>query len=257
MRILSTFIIVFICFILSAVGAPGGSGPQGITKKRPKSTPPGRALRPLLPAPKNKTVQYNKEHVEKLLEQFTLLLCVHRMLYKDFAGISWVGVWSVPSENLKTLFALSVTKKCAPLVLPFVQERANWVLDQPPKTWDEARFILNLCEHRCNPNVAVNFGGIQFNGVWPRDDPAMLRCNHECKMIYGSLLNEVPGDAVPAGSGGGNEEVTKAIGVVQKTITKLNLGDAKRATGRRMTVDQTSLRIDVLKKLHEEKGGPS
>jgi hypothetical protein len=69
---------------------------------------------------------------EKLLEPFTLLLCVHRMLYKDFAGVRWVGVWSVPSENLKTLFALSVTK-CVPQVLPFVQERANWVLDQPPK----------------------------------------------------------------------------------------------------------------------------
>jgi hypothetical protein len=79
----------------------------------------------------------------------------------------------------------------------------------------------------------------------------------ECKTIYESLLNEVPRDAVPAESGKENEEVTKAIGVVKKTITKLGLGDTKRATGKRMKVDQTSLRMDVLRKLHEEKGEPS
>lgn len=67
-----------------------------------------------------------------MLKPFALFLCVHRMLYKDFAGIRWVGDWSVPSENLKTLFALSVTK-CVPLVLPFVQEKAHQIFDQPPK----------------------------------------------------------------------------------------------------------------------------
>ncbi len=84
----------------------------------------------------------------------------------------------------------------------------------------------------------------------------MLRCNSECKTIYESLLNEVPRDGVLAGSGEKDEDVTKAIGVVQKTITKLGLGDTKRATSRRMKVDQTSLRKEVLKKTLKE-GEPS
>jgi len=75
-------------------------------------------------------------------------------------------------------------------------------------------------------------------------------------MIYESLLNEVPRDGVLAGSGEKDEDVTKAIGVVQKTITKLGLGDTKRATSRRMKVDQTSLRKEVLKKTLKE-GEPS
>lgn len=53
------------------------------------------------------------------------------MLYKDFAGIDWVGAWA-PSESLKTKFALYVTK-CVLLVLPFVEEMANSILSQPPE----------------------------------------------------------------------------------------------------------------------------
>lgn len=112
------------------------------------------------------------------------------------------------------------------------------------QTWDEAKFLKNLCKDRCNN---PNFGNIRFNGPWPSDDLVILTCNRECETIYGSLLNEVPRGGVLAEIG--EKDVTNAIGVVKKAI-----GDTEEATsGRRgKGVAGASLRIELLRKLHGE-----
>lgn len=121
-----------------------------------------------------------------------------------------------------------------------------------------------MCQHRCDdPFFAVDFGGVPFNDHWPSDVLVILRCKRECKIIYESLLNEVPRGGVLAESGEKdeeneeNKEVTKAIGVVKKTMMnlKLGLGDTKKAASKKGGKDRTSLRVQLLKTLHENAMG--
>ncbi|KAF8345469.1 hypothetical protein F5887DRAFT_181195 [Amanita rubescens] len=231
MQLLSTYIVVLFFFTFLASGGPiPGTDPQA--KQDLQAQPHARTFRRKYPH------RYSDEE-KSLLRELTLLLCAHRMLYRNFP-VTWVGEWPVPSwDSKKPGKFVNYVNLCVPLAFKTVMEWSEFEYNKPAfkdhDTRNGPEGVKDLCQrYRCKD---PNFGGMKMNAPMPKEDSQAFReCEAECTRVYTSLEEAVEDGKLQLAvdkefetrKAFTKENIERAVEVVQEVAGKADEGGGNK-----------------------------